>query len=133
MQPLTQNVLSTQKQAGPPRSGMEMAPPPSVLPVLPQGARWTAPGFPSAKTSSARPAEGRCSEKGCVFPAAPGTGGKCLHHHRQAAEPILFSSHQPTRIVLERGRFAAAEEEVDTSRSRDRRQLAAIREAFLED
>lgn len=77
--------------------------------------------------------DGRCSEKGCVFPAAPKGQGKCLHHYRQASEPIFFSSHQPTRVVLERGRFGVPEAEVDTSRNRDRRQLAAIREAFLED
>ena len=77
--------------------------------------------------------DGRCAEKGCVFPAAPKGQGKCLHHYRQVSEPMVFSSHQPTRVVLERGRLGAPEAEVDTSRNRDRRQLAAIREAFLED
>lgn len=75
----------------------------------------------------------RCAERGCVFPAAPGPDGKCLHHLRQTREPILFSSYQPTRAVLDRGRFGVPGEEVDTSRNRDRRQLVAMREAFLED
>jgi hypothetical protein len=57
----------------------------------------------------------------------------CLHHYRQIQEPILFASHQPTRAVVERGRFGIPEHEVDTSRLKDRRRLAALREAFLED
>jgi hypothetical protein len=73
----------------------------------------------------------RCQEKACVFPAA--RGGRCLQHDRQTREPFLFSSHQPTRVVLDQGKFGVPEEEIDTSRAQDRRKLAALRETFLED
>lgn len=101
-------------------------PAPGVMP-------WKPASISPAKHQAAPSAPARCSEKGCVFPGAPGTGGKCLHHLRQSKEPILFSSYQPTRAVLDRGRFEIPDEEVDTSRTHDRRKMAAIREAFLED
>jgi len=107
--------------------------PPALLPLPPRPLGWQAVSFPGVAVPPAPTSDGRCSEKGCVFPAALSGQGKCLHHHRQASEPVLFSSHQPTRAVLDRGRFGIPEAEVDTSRNRDRRQLAAIREAFLED
>jgi hypothetical protein len=75
----------------------------------------------------------RCSERACVFPARAGAGGRCAQHDRQNREPSLFSSHQPTHVVLERGRFDVPETEIDISRFHDRRKLAALREAFLED
>jgi hypothetical protein len=78
-----------------------------------------------------QPANPRCREKGCVFPAA--RAGRCLQHDRQSREPIIFSSHQPTRVVLDQGKFGVPETEVDTSRVKDRRRLAALRETFLED
>jgi hypothetical protein len=86
-------------------------------------APWAMPVAP-AQTNS------RCLEKGCVFPAA--YEGRCLQHERQAREPVLFSSHQPTRVVLDQGRFDLPQEEIDTSRVKDRRKLAALREKFLE-
>jgi hypothetical protein len=85
--------------------------------------------LPLVSTPS-RPVSPRCREKGCVFPAA--REGRCVQHDRQAREPILFSSHQPTRVVLEQGKFGVPEVEVDTSRGQDRRKLAALRESFLE-
>ncbi|MDE3180127.1 MAG: hypothetical protein KGM47_10785 [Acidobacteriota bacterium] len=94
---------------------------------------WRAAAIPRPEDPARLPQSARCSERGCVFPAAAGKEGKCLHHLRQNHEPILFSSYQPTRAVLDRGRFELPAEEVDTSRSRDRRQLVAMREAFLED
>ncbi|MGH9450976.1 MAG: hypothetical protein ACRD11_10595 [Terriglobia bacterium] len=94
---------------------------------------WRAASMRKPPAEPAAPVSPRCSERGCVFPAAPGCDGKCLHHLRQFREPILFSSYQPTRAVLDRGRFGVPGEEVDTSRNRDRRQLVAMREAFLED
>jgi hypothetical protein len=75
----------------------------------------------------------RCSEKGCVFPASLDGSGKCVNHERQSKEPNLFSSFQPTRLVLDRAKFGVPEAEVDTSRAQDRRKLADIRQAFLED
>lgn len=75
----------------------------------------------------------RCSEKGCVFPASPDGSGRCVQHDRHTREPVLFSSFQPTRMVLDRAKFGVAEIEVDTSRAQDRRKLAGIRQAFLED
>lgn len=77
----------------------------------------------------------RCSEKGCVFPAEPGGSGQCRQHQRQSREPVLFCSHQPTHVVLERVRFGTGSGSgaVDTSRSRDRKRLVELREAFLEE
>src|SRR5215472_11004480 len=43
---------------------------------------------------------GRCMEKGCVFPAAPGVEGRCLHHQRQRQEPVLYSSNQPSSALV---------------------------------
>jgi hypothetical protein len=74
----------------------------------------------------------RCSEKGCIFPAHPGNS-KCLHHSRQEHEPTLYQSHQPTLLVVERGKFEVEGDEPDFSRDRDRRRLALEREAFLEE
>ncbi len=117
---------------GPMLPGPGFQPVSGLLPPAPQPASWRQVEFHPA-VQPAPAVDGRCAEKGCVFPASPGTSGRCLHHHHQVREPILFSSHQPTHVVLDRGRFEIPEVEVDTSRSRDRRRLAAIREAFLED
>ena len=77
----------------------------------------------------------RCVEKGCVFPAAPGPEGKCLHHQRQQHEPGLYSSHQPSSALVGRGKFGPARaEELEpaaTRRGLDRRRLMAERERFL--
>jgi hypothetical protein len=105
---------------------------PSTNPVpLPRSEplSWKSP-LPLGLTSRPTVSE-RCREKGCVFPAV--REGQCLQHDRQAREPILFSSHQPTRVVLEQGRFGVPESDVDTSKAQDRRKLAALRETFLED
>jgi len=100
---------------------------PVPLPAL-ESLTWKS-ALPLASTPC-RPVSPRCCEKGCVFPAA--REGRCLQHDRQAREPILFSSHQPTRVVLEQGKFGVPETEIDTSRGQDRRKLAALRETFLE-
>ncbi|GEM_PF-2358547 len=107
---------------------------PASLVLAPPGElRWKPSNPGEAEIAVPLPSNPRCAERGCVFPAAPDTAGMCLHHYRQIQEPILFASHQPTRAVVERGRFGIPEHEVDTSRLRDRRRLAALREAFLED
>jgi hypothetical protein len=78
---------------------------------------------------------GRCVEKGCVFPAAPGPEGKCLHHQRQQHEPGLYSSHQPSSALVARGKFGPPRaEELEpggAKRGLDRRRLMAERERFL--
>lgn len=81
----------------------------------------------------ARESGGRCAERGCVFPAVSVQAGKCLQHLRQSREPVLFSSWQPTRAVLERARFDLPNEDEGHSRGSDRRKLVAMREAFLEE
>lgn len=106
-------------------------PAPVTLPA-PVSLSWKPASIMPPAHPVAPPSPARCSEKGCVFPGAPGAGGKCVHHLRQSREPILFASYQPTRAVLDRGRFEIPDEEVDTSRTHDRRKMAAIREAFLE-
>jgi hypothetical protein len=87
---------------------------------------------PKAVTLSLR---GRCVEKGCVFPAAPGVEGKCLHHRRQQQEPGLYSSHQPSSALVARGKFGPPRaEELERGagkRGIDRRRLMAERERFL--
>jgi hypothetical protein len=78
---------------------------------------------------------GRCLERGCVFPAAPGLEGRCLHHQRQQQEPGLYSSHQPSSALVGRGKFGPPRaEELGPGPGRrglDRRRLAAERERFL--
>jgi hypothetical protein len=75
----------------------------------------------------------RCSEKGCVFPAASSQSAKCAYHELQMEEPALFRSQQPSLLLLDPARCAAADEEYDESRKRDRRRLAKQWEEFLKD
>jgi len=75
----------------------------------------------------------RCSEKGCVFPAASPDSGKCVYHTRQQEEPVLFRSHQPTGLFLDPARMGPSEREYDGSRKRDRRRMAALWEQFQSD
>ena len=75
----------------------------------------------------------RCREKGCIFPASPGEGGKCVHHYRQEHEPSMYLSKQPTWAALEQNRFVEPREElVFGSRGADRRRFDAERENFFE-
>lgn len=78
-------------------------------------------------------AGGRCSEKGCVFPASSPVYGKCVYHVHQQEEPVLFRSHQPTGLLLDPARMMPTEKEFDGSRKRDRRRMAAIWERFQND
>lgn len=72
----------------------------------------------------------RCQEKGCVFPAAPSGAGRCEYHERQRIEPVLFSSQQPSNLLLERAKFGPADPEPDDARRRERRKLAMLWEEF---
>jgi len=76
----------------------------------------------------------RCSEKGCVFPAAGGGTGRCRQHQRQHCEPALFSSLQPSTLLLDRAKFGLpdSDSEPPVSRSSDRRRLTKLWQAFLE-
>jgi len=76
----------------------------------------------------------RCSEKGCVFPAAGRGPGKCRQHQRQLREPALFSSLQPSTLLLDRAKFGLPESDSEprVSRSSDRRRLTKLWQAFLE-
>jgi len=76
---------------------------------------------------------GRCSEKGCVFPASSPASGKCVYHMHQQEEPALFRSHQPTGLLLDPARMMPTEKEFDASRKRDRRRMADIWERFQDD
>jgi hypothetical protein len=75
----------------------------------------------------------RCSEKGCVFPVSSPQSGKCVYHVRQMEEPVLFSSQQPSRLLLDPARSMPADEEYDESRKRDRLRLAKEWEEFQRD
>jgi len=81
----------------------------------------------------AKPSPVRCGEKGCIFPALGGEGGKCLHHTRQEREPSMFHSKQPTLAAIEQGKFVdLGNERIFGSREADRRRFDAERETFLE-
>jgi hypothetical protein len=124
---LSRNRLNTSDRRGLQTPLINSSENPVLLPAL-ESLPWksTPPwAVPPPQASS------RCLEKGCVFPAA--FEGRCLQHERQAREPILFSSHQPTHVVLEQGKFGFPQSEIDDgSRIRDRRKLAALRESLLE-
>jgi hypothetical protein len=118
----------------------EMALPASASPGSHQAAEpaawrslWPQPASPPQAVLRQEAFVPRCSEKGCVFPASADGLGQCVQHRRQSQEPNFFSSLQPTRLVLERAKFGLPETEVDTSRTQDRRRLANLRQAFLED
>ena len=93
------------------------------------------PSFESQKRPARVPETSsfRCGEKGCIFPASPGGGGKCVHHYRQEREPSMYLSKQPTWAALEQNRFVEPREElVFGSRGADRRRFDAERESFFE-
>lgn len=97
----------------------------------PQKLSFSVSGCGQAEASSFP--ETRCSERGCVFPAASPHSRKCSYHLHQQEEPILFCSHQPTGLLLDPVRTAPTDQEYDGSRRRDRRRLAAIWEQFQGD
>jgi hypothetical protein len=72
----------------------------------------------------------RCGEKGCVFPAEGNESGLCSYHLRQQLEPALFSSWQPTWLLVNRPAPEFDCSESARGRSRDRRRLAAQCKAF---
>jgi len=92
--------------------------------------RWSLPSAPE-QAVKIQVANRRCSVKGCVFPAASGQGN-CVQHDRQSQEPSLFSSRQPSMLLLDRAKFGSLDSEPDDSRANDRRRLARIRENFLD-
>ncbi len=73
--------------------------------------------------------DGRCREKGCVFPASESGSGLCLVHDRQEQEPDTFGSMQPTWFVLHRSP-GPDEDMILRRQSRDRYRLAAQSKAF---
>ena len=107
-----------------------------VFPVqVPPLASLRPPGFelPKQPAPVAKPGPVRCGEKGCIFPALAGGGGKCLHHTRQELEPSMFHSKQPTSAAIEQGKFVElGNERIFGSREADRRRFDAERETFLE-
>jgi len=120
--PLALSALLSATQIPLPLPGI--APPPGQL-ALP----------PKIKPKAVMPTlPGRCLEKGCVFPAAPGGGGRCLNHLRQQQEPALYCSYQPSSALVARSKFGppkADELERVDKRGVDRRRLMAERERFL--
>jgi len=91
-------------------------------------------GACGSSSQAAEPSErSRCREKGCIFPATRLSPGKCLLHYLEECEPALFLSCQPTMLLLDLAKFDLPDVEGDDWRARDRRQLAALREKFLEE
>jgi hypothetical protein len=110
-----------------------------VVPVEPQPVgsltAVSPPSFESPKQTrqAAKTSSARCGEKGCIFPASGGEGGKCVHHYREEREPSMYHSKQPTWAAIEQGRFVEQPEElIFGSRGDDRRRFDAERQAFLE-
>ena len=79
-------------------------------------------------------ADQRFSEKGCMVPAVGHGTGKCRQHQRQHCEPALFSSLQPSTLLLDRAKFGLpdSDSEPRVSPSSDRRRLTKQWQAFLE-
>jgi|SRR5579862_3558019 len=75
---------------------------------------------------------GRCSVKGCVFPA-PLSRTECRYHELVRSEAVLFQSHQPSHLLSLQAPFGVPEKEIDNSRLEDRKRQAAEREAFILD
>lgn len=88
--------------------------------------------WPAVELDAASFESRRCSEKGCVFPAAENPRGTCLHHEHLHREPGHFHSYQPSMSVINQARFGLPDYETDNRRAQDRRRLAAQREAFWE-
>ncbi len=75
----------------------------------------------------------RCSTRGCVFPAAPGCGGLCRQHGLEESDPTVFSSHQPTRALINRVIYASGTPEGDVIRTREVRELRSMSSDDTED
>src|SRR2546425_4722105 len=50
------------------------------------------------------PLEGRCGQKGCIFPARPGGSRLCAVHELEQREPKCFHSRQPSSLLLEQAK-----------------------------
>lgn len=129
----TQNTFAISTQEAARRKVTVGLAPPRLTPSFRLKSSERCLPLPELRPEPALPATHRCGEKGCVFPVAPGTMGRCLHHDRQRHEPVLYQSRQPTSLVLEQAKFGLEVTEFDHSRGIDRRRLAFEREVFLED
>ena len=134
----TRNTLVESRPEPPPAVLPDALQMPLPIPVLARSRLEktvaAVPPKPSPRSLSTSVA-GRCMEKGCVFPALPGTDGRCLHHQRQQREPSLYCSHQPSFALVERSKFGEPRgddlEPASNARTFERRRLVAERERFL--
>jgi len=78
------------------------------------------------------PLEGRCGQKGCIFPARPGGSRLCAVHELEQREPKCFHSRQPSSLLLEQAKFGIVNPELASGRVRDRRLLTELLEAYWE-
>jgi hypothetical protein len=85
---------------------------------------------PASGSASAARSPARCGEKGCVFPAKEDESGLCSYHLKQQLEPALFSSWQPTWLLVNQPAAGFDGSQSARGRSRDRRRLAAQCKAF---
>ncbi len=74
---------------------------------------------PAGVRSGATPSP-RCGIRGCIFPAAAGNPPRCAQHQREASEPEMFESQQPSRLNLARAKYGLPDTEPDDSRLRAR-------------
>ena len=88
--------------------------------------------MPPARQAEAAP-NLRCSTRGCVFPAAPGCGGLCRQHGLEESDPTVFSSQQPTRVLINRVIYASGTPEGDVIRTREVRELRSMSSDDTED
>lgn len=115
--------------------------PPSTPVLLTSAARWQSPAAGNASHDFVSPPDpsgssfstARCAVKGCIFPATVHSGSWCTYHERERSEPALFSSQQPSLLLLNRAQFGSADSDEAAFRARDRRRQAELWEEFLTD
>jgi len=100
------------------------------LPLAPSA---PTPPDPTPGQSAITPRPLRCGVKGCIFPAASVSTGRCLVHDRAEKEPKHFLSVQPSILLLDQAKFGIPDPDYEDLRAQDRRRLAALRERFREE
>jgi len=97
---------------------------------LDENAAGAHPSGPPPPEGAAAIRDGRCKEKGCIFPATEFDSDLCLCHFLQKEEPQFFHTRQPSLRLLEIAKYGMTTEDEDT-RIRRRRQAEEMRQLFL--
>jgi len=109
-------------------------PPFQLSSISPAGGDQRVPLLLTVSPPNAARGGPRCTEKGCVFPAARLDSGKCRQHERQDQEPSVFTSQQPSMMMLDQAKFGPPDSDCEQRewRARDRRRQARQWQAFHE-